>query len=406
MVEQHGYTEKSMMPGIALALVFLVLIGVLNVAPQSVSSVAKSPLWGRDLVIGLDRRGGRERLEDSSRAGVTFLSSQQLLVYAVYRTSGQLSSRESPESSSPFRLHVWSVDSSSGQVRAEREWGTRVHDSAVQATAGGVLVRTGGIVKLYSPDLRDARELPFHLDANARVSTHVSPTGKTIVIDQALRAPNEKRWSNPSYNDLEVLDAASLATRYSWIVSPQLYGRYSISDVGIVASTNVNGAVIRSSHFGSSEWNVIFDDPSRTCVGDEPTAVTQEAVAIHCKELTVITDFGDSFSLPIDFDALDGTAPETCAAYTGSDKTTVASGAQVIALSSHVERVKKHLLTEATVCLTAVRIAVFDLAHKKQIFALNIDPLPTNDYDFALSPDGSSLAVLNDRRVSVYSVHP
>jgi len=30
--------------------------------------------------------------------------------------------------------------------------------------------------------------------------------------------------------------------------------------------------------------------------------------------------------------------------------------------------------------------------------------LPKSDYDFALSPDGSKLAVLNDRSVSLYAV--
>jgi hypothetical protein len=35
---------------------------------------------------------------------------------------------------------------------------------------------------------------------------------------------------------------------------------------------------------------------------------------------------------------------------------------------------------------------------------VDVAPLPRNDYDFALSPDGAKLAVLNDRTVSVYSV--
>jgi len=33
-----------------------------------------------------------------------------------------------------------------------KDWGTRPHDSAVQITSGGVLVKTGAIVKLYSTD--------------------------------------------------------------------------------------------------------------------------------------------------------------------------------------------------------------------------------------------------------------
>jgi hypothetical protein len=397
-----------MTPRRVLTLILWVFVAGRPVAPQSASSGVKVPLWGRDLVLGLDPRVHTERLQDSNRAGVTFLANQQLLVYALYRNSEQLSSRESPEFSSPFRLHVWSVDAASGQVQTEKEWGTRVHDSAVQATTGGVLVKTGRIVRLYSADFREARDLPFPLpvDPNALVSTHVSPTGKTVVIDQPLRASDDqilRPWMNPRYNHLDVLDATSLATRFSWNLSPQLYGRYSISDVGIVASAS-NGSVIRSARFGSSRWDVIFDDPNRTCVGDYPTAVTDETVAIHCKDLTVITSPGVSFSLPIDFR---GISADTCQADAPVDarKTTVALGSQVMALSSPVLKAKKHLLSETTVCLTGLQIAVFDLVQKKQIFTLSLDPVPRNDYDFALSPDGSKLALLNDRRVAVYSVH-
>jgi hypothetical protein len=47
---------------------------------------------------------------------------------------------------------------------------------------------------------------------------------------------------------------------------------------------------------------------------------------------------------------------------------------------------------------------VYDLRRKQRVLTVDVDPLPKNGYDFALSPDGSKLAVLNGRRASVYSV--
>jgi hypothetical protein len=38
------------------------------------------------------------------------------------------------------------------------------------------------------------------------------------------------------------------------------------------------------------------------------------------------------------------------------------------------------------------------------VLTAEVSPLPKRDYDFSLSPDGSKLAILNDRKVSVYSV--
>jgi hypothetical protein len=52
----------------------------------------------------------------------------------------------------------------------------------------------------------------------------------------------------------------------------------------------------------------------------------------------------------------------------------------------------------------AMHVTVYDLSLKKRALTVDIAPLPKNDYDFALSPDGSKLAILNDRKVSVCSV--
>jgi len=66
--------------------------------------------------------------------------------------------------------------------------------------------------------------------------------------------------------------------------------------------------------------------------------------------------------------------------------------------------VKKHIFSESSVHTIGRNIAVYDLSAKKTVLTVSVAPLAKNDYDFALSPDGDKLAVLNDRRVSVYLV--
>jgi hypothetical protein len=34
------------------------------------------------------------------------------------------------------------------------------------------------------------------------------------------------------------------------------------------------------------------------------------------------------------------------------------------------------------------------------------DPIPKKDYDFALAPDGSKLAVMTDDKLAVYAIRP
>src|SRR5215469_10200822 len=59
-------------------------------------------------------------LYDGSRAGVTFLNRDQLMVYAVEPT-GHLSSRRGPEISSAFQLRLSLLDAKSEHVAATQQ---------------------------------------------------------------------------------------------------------------------------------------------------------------------------------------------------------------------------------------------------------------------------------------------
>lgn len=292
-----------MMTGQPLRLVFCLLIVNCYSAPRFTPPNIDTPIWKREIVPdlgGIQNRNG-QLLLDKNRAGLVFLSNQELLVYAVYPKTGELSARETPELNSPFRLHVWVLNTTSAEIQAQREWGTRAHDSAVQATRGGVLVKTGGVVKLYSPDFAEVRSLPLSLDPNTPFSTSVSWSGRTIIID---RLPPK---SLDAFSDhFDVLDARSLRIRYSWDQSPPLYGAYSISDIGIIATT-ANGRVISYAPFGNSRWDVILDDQNRTCVecetwgqtGRSPIFITTESRERPvCPRFYLVPGFISRFYLP------------------------------------------------------------------------------------------------------------
>lgn len=391
-----------MMTGQLLRLVFCLLIVNCYSAPRFTPPNIDTPIWKREIVPdlgGIQNRNG-QLLLDKNRAGLVFLSNQELLVYAVYPKTGELSARETPELNSPFRLHVWVLNTTSAEIQAQREWGTRAHDSAVQATRGGVLVKTGGVVKLYSPDFAEVRSLPLSLDPNTPFSTSVSWSGRTIIID---RLPPK---SLDAFSDhFDVLDARSLRIRYSWDQSPPLYGAYSISDIGIIATT-ANGRVISYAPFGNSRWDVILDDQNRTCVGEHPALITDQTFLIHCKELTVLTNAGVSYSVPIDHPRMEKGSAKICQPYDSSavNKTGVASDSPVVALALPVLSTSRRFLREPTICLSGLQVVGYDLDQRKEILVVNVDPVPKNDYDFALSPDGSKVAILNDRTVSVYAI--
>ena len=82
----------------------------------------------------------------------------------------------------------------------------------------------------------------------------------------------------------------------------------------------------------------------------------------------------------------------------------ISQNGQRIAVSLDSMNVKKHFRSEENVRRVSTHLVLYDLHLRQRVLNLNITPLPEHDYDFALSPDGSKLAVLNVRNVSVYSV--
>ena len=86
------------------------------------------------------------------------------------------------------------------------------------------------------------------------------------------------------------------------------------------------------------------------------------------------------------------------------EKTSVARSGMVIAVCRLRRKGSDFWDTGNGLQIKARHVLVYDLALKKRIFTFELAPLPKADLDFALSPDGSRLAVLNDRRLTVCSV--
>jgi hypothetical protein len=371
------------------------------------TSLAQSPIWSQEVLpdLGRTRPGTSPHLLDGSNAAGVALLNAQLIMYFVEPTE-RLSSRKSPEISSAFQLRVFLLDTKSGKQILTRDWGTRRHDSAVQITSGGVLVKTGAIVKLYSTDFAQSRDLPLALDPNGSYFTSVSASGKTIAISHYFK--KEKNW----ISHIDVLDASSLKIRASWDQDPPIF-YLSMSDERFI-TINPFRRIVSLTQFGNTSQSKAVPTAGALGRGCPPGGigvkmVSDESIVLEgCNKVLLLNPSGVSSALDAFADnASAGPASSQCGTYIPSmfnKMAMVASGAPFVALSLPAIKVKKHLLTEPSVCLTGLQVAVYDLTLKQRVFTVNVDPLPKNDYDFALSPDGSKLVILNDRNVSVYSV--
>jgi hypothetical protein len=368
----------------AIGLLVWFLSAVWSFASQSKQSGYDAPIWNQEVIEDLS--GNRTEgfspslLVHINPAGVVFLDDQQLIVYAL-EPSGKLSSRRSSEISSAFQLRVRILDVQSGKVKLSKDFNARPHGSAVQVTTGGVLINTGEIVQLYSIDFAKAQNLTSPAREGDMSITSTSPTGKTIMINHF----------NPKWNvsHLDVFDAMTLTLKWSWSESPRLYDDYSISDMGIAAARNPGISV---TDFGQATWAVVGKGIGN-CGGNVPTLYSNDGLVYGCSKF-IAASINGQILMTEAFSSGDW----------ASAKKAVAQGGRFIAVSVDTVEAKKHLFMEPSSRVTATHIEVYDLAQKKRLFALRVNPFPKNDYDFALSPDGSNLAILNDRNVSVWSV--
>jgi hypothetical protein len=313
--------------------------------------------------------------------GLVFFDDDRIVVYEVDST-GSLSSRVSPDISSSFQLHASILSSGAGLLISTKNWPTRAHYSSIQPAAGGLAVRTSDKLTLVSKDFGEIAK--FTLPSLDRCMLTVSATQRTILSNCLSNKLKISRF--------DVLDGNTLALRYSWNESPPLFRQYSISDTEISAA-DVNQSSIIVTRFVSRLWEPVGDKSKPGSVG-LPVMISDDQLVVQIGAPLCVFSTVRRPALMYYLDrgrSLDG-------------KMAVSLNGRFIALSSKNILVKKHILSEASVEVVARNVAVYDLSEKKRALTLEISPPPKNDYDLALSPDGSKLAVLTDRRVSVYSV--
>jgi len=359
-------------------------------AGQTKSTDSSSPIWSADVIQDLGPNRTAPFMEDRDRAGVIFLDSRQLVVHEVDLDTSQLSSRRSADVSSPFRLRVSVLDSSSGRSILAREWGTRVRHSSVLVSWGGILLRTGETLRLLSKDFVELESMPIpHPNPGEEWEMRVSASRKSVLLNYYKQDWKER----VNFSRFTVLDGKTFEVRQTWTETPALHNTlYSISDTAMATDEHLHTPEhIFISPFGKNRWEPIWQKSERSCAGPAVlTFVTDNSFVYACKEFSFVS--GGQVLMKQTFDK--GQRPV-------AGKVSVTEDGKHVAIS--LQRVKGGFF-DTEQHTSSTRVVVYDLSSMVQVLTVNVHPLPKNDYDFALSPDGSKLAVLNDQRLSVYSV--
>ena len=342
------------------------------------------PLWHKEVVPDLNnsRLTGSRLLVDSDQAGLAFVNDKQLVVYAVDKDIGQLTSRVSPDVSSSFRLHIW-LFSDSGTLINTTVLGTLYKQTAVKAVSGGVLVEAGDTLRLYSNDLGQRRDLPLvPMTRFDRMIVSTSPSGKTILINRFIQSLG--------FSQLEVVDGKTLVQSYSWKLTPILYQSYSISDTKLIARGNNRHMFVHSLHHPL--WSLADQIPGPCANMDGPTFITDSLFVYDCDGTSLRSNDGQQL---FHYSPEEGTR---------MGPIVVAGDGREVAVGTQRTKGIDFWDTGKGIKIISMEIVVYDLKLKKRLCKIGVTSIPNNDFAYSLSQDGSKLAVLNDRNISMYSI--
>ena len=346
---------------------------------QSKSRDKAVPLWSQRLLAPDDRKVTLKTPSFHGRepTGVAFTDNGRLIAYRQDWT-GKLSSRTSPDISSSFRLHAIVFDAVSGKEILVKDWGVRAHNSFIGVTDGGILVRTGPEVKFYSRDLSELQHLVLSEADTSIIS--ISATGRTVLLNQYDRKESH----------FEIRDGSTFELKKSWSEAPPLRHLYSISEVAIAAADSDQKRIVLSD-FGSGRWKALDGSFKAGCIYS-PALLSDKLLASEvCGKFVILSTEGAT--LLEDSPEKDESEGEQIEA---------SRYGQVVATS--LVRRKGGGFFDTDIRRVNDRIAVYDLSRKRRVLTVEVLPLPKKPCDFALSPDGTKLAVLNDGVVSVYAV--
>jgi hypothetical protein len=378
---------------IACILRCLVLLSVVFSLPQMLAATdADKPgikqVWGRELI---DSTARRQKGDPEDLAGLAFLNAEDLLVFQNVKVNQKLTSREKLDPDAPFQLQISVLDVKSGTAKVSKEWATRPGDWDAKATQAGVVVRTYDVLRFLTPSLSEIH------------STKIEPAPKHYLFlpnSEALpQVLNFRIMSSADRSRLlliqeaegarlaTVLDGASLRVVNHWTEKPERRFYASISNAA-VAAIDRNSESLLVKGFGQGAWSKMPRQSNRIRT---VAFVNEDMLASGCNEMLLET--------------LDGNVVlrSQVGKRNSLEKVTVSTDES--AMAAAFNDVHGGGLFDTDISRSGVTIVVYDMLRKIERARVEVSPLPyLCNFDLALSPDGSRLAVLSDRTVTVYSV--
>jgi len=360
------------------ALVALMCAFVVSGAAQGPAAVS-IPLWDAQLYLMDEAQVPKQQRLGAFTSGIVFENDTIILAYSVIRNANPtLSRRDSRWSSDPYLLKIVFYDAKTGKVIGGGELPTVPRQTDVFAThAGNLLFRTGNLIGVYDYALRQlaSKELDTSKEYE-HFYLSISPDGRVVWV----------RHNSGYASSFQALDADSLAEK-AGCSRNQLDHSFSGSDTWITVPTfpDENRLLLSDCR---GKWKLLF---AATGVANAsgPVFVSNDTILISSEHKFLLLRTDGSTSL-LDDQPSSMSAESKIAVARSSSKAAVSLAHFSGGVFDGQLRRKK------------TNIVVYNVQTRNALSSLRIVPDPQFAYDFALSPDGSMLAVMTDSHLRVY----
>lgn len=296
----------------------------------------------------------------------------------------QLSTRNGIDKHLPMRLRAVFLDAPTGKITGTSEWPTDSRTSAIVAAHDGMFVtQTGSELSLNSRTEKDIKKL--NLPMKSSWAAYSSPSGEHLLLIGRRSLGSRVPWIWVDVNELAVL------RQWEQVQS----GWVSISDDNIAMTTclwvyNCDRAVkVRGLN---SAWNIVMSSDQRH--RPYPQFINDDLLALRDfpDRLTLIKTNGNS----VFTEEMDNTSEGR-----GWGRAYVSGNGERFIIPADV--IKGHIAAlDVSGHGVLKQILVYDAPFERRSYTLELKSnIKENNTLFALSPDGSRLAILNNEIVEV-----
>jgi hypothetical protein len=313
-----------------------------------------------------------------------------ILAVSFYRKNDQPGlSRRGSTPGSEVVFHSVMLDPVAGSVKSQRTWGNAGYSNALLPLENGsFLIQDDAWVKVNTREMKEVASKKLEYPGDILPRFAVSPSGRSLYEFQDWYDA-KRGW----LTRIDVLDPATLATKKSKLTPGHKFA--SVSDTRVVylpiASSDALRLFVSSMEDSApAKRPELFDQTSSTAKAlsksgcESATFIDNAVLAItgNCPSLMLIRS-GEEFA--------EIYSPE----YRIGGEIRPSSGGQRFIFS-------RTRMKERHSRITYLELCVYDLSERRVVFTTTVIPLPQHKFAFAISPNGSLLALQVDGLLRVW----